>query len=276
MASPFCFAPTDANQRRITTRELFRVAETMKARRRAAAPVAKTTAPDTAHVPLKAARPRRRMLASEREELILVEATRYFAEFGLSAGTIELARRIGMTQPLLYKYFPTKEALLVRIYERLFPQNWGPELAEILDDDSLPLRERLTKFYQKFTATVLTYEHVRLFLFSGLTNNSLNARYYAILSEQFFTRIVRALRAEFLAKKTRRATTSDEMELVQTLHAAIYHVAFRRWVHGLSEDTDWNALIALKIDFFLDGAAQTMEKIHAGAGGRPTKKSGVA
>jgi len=276
MASPFCFAPTDANQRRITTRELFRLAETMKARRRATAPVAKTTAPDTAHAPSKPARTRRRMLASEREELILVEATRYFAEFGLSAGTIELARRIGMTQPLLYKYFPTKEALLVRIYERLFPQSWGPELAEILDDESLPLRERLTKFYQTFTATVLTYEHVRLFLFSGLTNNSLNARYYAILSEQFFTRIVRALRAEFLAKKTRRATTNDEMELVQTLHAAIYHVAFRRWVHGLSEETDWDALIALKIDFFLDGAAQTMKKIHAGAGGRPAKKSGAA
>lgn len=208
-------------------------------------------------------RPRRRMLASEREELILVQATRYFAEFGLSAGTIELARRIGITQPLLYKYFPTKEALLIKIYDRLFPQNWSPALETLLEDGTLPVRKRLTQFYQQFAETVLTYDHVRLFLFSGLTNSALNARYYNILTERIFTRIVAALRSESLAEPVDGPVSDTELELVQSLHAAIYHVAFRRWLHGFSIESDLNALIARKVDFYLDGASKSMKALHA-------------
>lgn len=203
------------------------------------------------------------MLASEREELILVQATRYFAEFGLSAGTIELARRIGITQPLLYKYFPTKEALLIKIYERLFPQNWGPALETLLEDEALPVRARLTQFYQQFSETVLTYDHVRLFLFSGLTNSALNARYYSILSERIFTRIALALRTEVPGGKVDGPITDTEMELVQSLHAAIYHLSFRRWLHGLSVEAELNELIARKVDFYLEGASRTMKALHA-------------
>jgi AcrR family transcriptional regulator len=201
---------------------------------------------------------RRRMLAVDREELILVEATRYFAEHGLSAGTIELARRIGITQPLLYRYFPTKEALLKKVYERLFPQNWDPTIVALLDDRRIPLRDRLKSFYRRFAEQVLTYEHVRLFLFSGLTNSSFNAEYYTVVTERIFTRVVAALRSECFGKKTKRAITPEEMELVQSLHGAIYHVAYRRWLHGPSLGYDLGALIGRKVDFYLDGALQTM------------------
>ncbi|MCS0500826.1 TetR/AcrR family transcriptional regulator [Ancylobacter mangrovi] len=219
------------------------------------------------------------MLASEREELILDQATRYFAEFGLSAGTIELARRIGITQPLLYKYFPTKEALLVRIYDRLFPQNWSPALEALLEDETRPVRERLTQFYQQFTRTVLTYDHVRLFLFSGLTNSALNARYYTILTDRIFTRIIAALRTEYV-EAPEGPPSEDEMELVQSLHACIYHVAFRRWLHDLTVEGDLDALIARKIDFYLDGAAASLKtleaaKPRAGSAGKATAKSGA-
>lgn len=213
------------------------------------------------------------MLATEREELILVQATRYFAEFGLSAGTIELARRIGITQPLLYKYFPTKEALLIKIYDRLFPQNWSPALEKLLDDPELSLRDRLTLFYQQFAETVLTYEHVRLFLFSGLTNNSLNAHYYRILTERVFTRIVAALRLESVGEKASGPISDAEMELVQSLHAAVYHVAFRRWLHGLSVESDLNELIARKVDFYLDGATKSMSGLHATASPQPARET---
>jgi AcrR family transcriptional regulator len=222
----------------------------------------------------KETRPRRRMPAAEREELILESATRYFAEFGLSAGTIELARRIGITQPLLYKYFPTKEALLVKIYERLFPQNWSPALEVLLEDETLPMRARLKLFYQNFTETVLTYNHVRLFLFSGLTNTALNARYYTILTERIFSRIIAGLRVEYLGEKIDAPVTLAEMELVQSLHAAIYHVAFRRWLHGLTVETDLNELIAQKVDFYLDGAARSLKALHA-ARSKPPARPGA-
>ena len=209
----------------------------------------------------KASQPtkRRRMAAEDREELILREATIYFAEHGLGAGTIELAQRIGITQPLLYKYFPTKDALIERIYERLIPQNWNPGWDLLLDDDSIPLRERLLRFYYEYATSVLTYEHVRLFLFSGLNRNDFNARYYDALTKRILNRIARAMRHEFGDSRGSRSVTKAELELVQSLHAAIYHVAYRKWVHGEELKYDMAEMIRLKVDFYLGGAKAAFE-----------------
>lgn len=195
------------------------------------------------------------MNAEDREELILRAATAYFAEQGLAAGTIELARRIGITQPLLYKYFPTKDALIERVYERLIPKSWNPGWESLLDDDSTPLRERLKTFYTDYATNVLTYEHVRLFLFSGLSKSEFNARYYAALSKRILERIARAMRREYGGSQKSRSVTKREMEIVQSLHAAIYHLAYRKFVHSepLGNMAD---LVSQKVDYYLDGAGK--------------------
>ncbi len=220
--------------------------------------VRRTSSPRPATAAAPARRPRRRMAAEDREEAILREATVYFAEHGLSAGTTELARRIGITQPLLYKYFDTKDALIERIYERLIPKNWNPSWELLIDQDDLPLRERLKRFYVEYATTVLTYEHVRLFLFSGLSRNNFNARYYGVLSQRILERIARALRREYCPSTRSRKVTKAELELAQSLHAAIYHLAFRRWVHGEPLGDELVSLVGRKVDFYLDGAAKTL------------------
>jgi AcrR family transcriptional regulator len=205
------------------------------------------------------------MLAADRREHILREATSYFAEFGLGAGTIELAKRVGITQPLLYKYFATKEILLLAIYDRLFPQNWGPSIEALLEDRTKPVEARLVEFYRCFARDVLTYEHVRLFLFSGLTNSALNASYYAILTSRIFTRIATALRNECLTEKIEGPIGEAELELVQSLHATVYHIAFRRWLHGLSVESDLDDLIAQKVRVFLRGAGAELRALASTA-----------
>jgi len=62
---------------------------------------------------------RRRLVPAEREQMIVAEAIRFFAEFGFSAPARALARRLGITQPLLYRYLPTKDHLIQRLYEEL-------------------------------------------------------------------------------------------------------------------------------------------------------------
>jgi AcrR family transcriptional regulator len=209
-----------------------------------------------------ARRPRRRMRAEDREEIILREATIYFAENGLSAGTIELARRIGITQPLLYKYFPTKDALFEKVYERLIPQSWNPDWLRLLDDESISLRERLRAFYADYATTVLTYEHVRLFLFSGLSHNDFNNRYYTVLTKRIFERIAMAIRHEFGDATNTRPVTRAELEQVQSLHAVIYHLAYRRWVHGESLGDDMAEMVSRKVDLFLDGAREILKRAN--------------
>ena len=63
---------------------------------------------------------RRRLPRKEREKLIVDEAVKFFAEVGFEGQTRALAQRLGVTQPLLYRYFPDKEALIDRVYREVF------------------------------------------------------------------------------------------------------------------------------------------------------------
>lgn len=61
-----------------------------------------------------------RMKPSERRDLILAGAIDYFAEFGFAGKTRELSDRLGITQPLLYRYFPSKKALMEEVLKSYF------------------------------------------------------------------------------------------------------------------------------------------------------------
>ena len=63
---------------------------------------------------------RRRLSPTVREQQIVDEAIQFFAEVGFGGRTRELAKRIGITQPLLYRYFPTKEELIDRVFDEVF------------------------------------------------------------------------------------------------------------------------------------------------------------
>jgi AcrR family transcriptional regulator len=63
--------------------------------------------------------PRKRLSAPERRELIERAAMEVFAESGYHGGSIdEIARRAGITPPVLYDHFPSKLALHKRLLER--------------------------------------------------------------------------------------------------------------------------------------------------------------
>ncbi len=108
---------------------------------------------------------RKRMSPDHREQEIVRGAVKFFAEFGFEGQTRELAKRLGITQPLLYRYFPTKDALVERVYQEVFLRRWNPFWEELLIDRKRPLKERLTEFYQDYSKAILTYEWVRLLCF---------------------------------------------------------------------------------------------------------------
>ena len=58
-----------------------------------------------------------RLSRKEREQQIIDGAVRYFAEVGFGGQTRELARRLGISQSLLFRYFPTKDDIVKRVYE---------------------------------------------------------------------------------------------------------------------------------------------------------------
>ena len=70
-----------------------------------------------------------------RQELILKVAATLFSERGYDSVSInDIGFAAGVTGPAIYRYFPSKEALLVSIYEHLY-RRWSDGLAAVLADN---------------------------------------------------------------------------------------------------------------------------------------------
>ena len=77
---------------------------------------------------------RQRLPPADRERQIIEGAIAYFSEVGFSGQTRELSKRLGITQPLLYRYFANKQALIERVYQTVFEARWNPAWIPMLQD----------------------------------------------------------------------------------------------------------------------------------------------
>jgi AcrR family transcriptional regulator len=219
--------------------------------------------------PAKAAavvRPAKRLTPEEREEQIVQKAIRYFATYGFSASTHDLAREIGITQPLLYRYFPSKEALVDRVFNEVYLSRWNPDWEDWLRDRSMPLHERMRRYYKDYARNILKAEWIRIFIFAGLTREGINQRYLTRLRERIFNVVLEELRQEHRLPKPTPSQYEDEIELIWSIHASIFYVGMRKWVYGLSIPKDIDRLIDQKVTAFLCGAPAVMREIRGMSG----------
>src|SRR6266700_5668924 len=64
---------------------------------------------------------KQRMPAAERREIVLDAAVAEFAAHGLAGtSTEDVARQAGISQPYLFRLFPTKKALFLALVDRCF------------------------------------------------------------------------------------------------------------------------------------------------------------
>jgi AcrR family transcriptional regulator len=202
---------------------------------------------------------RRRLRPEERERLIAQAAVRFFAEHGFEGQTRELARRIGITQPLLYRYFPSKEALIERVYQEVFVGHWNADWDTWLADRRQPLKDRLLRFYKDYARAILSYEWVRLFTFAGLKGLDINTRYLKLLRDSIFPRVIAEVRHAYGQPGLDAAPVREaEIEIVWGLHAAIFYLGVRRWIYNLAIPGDLDAVVTDKVTAFLEGAPAVM------------------
>nr|WP_244549548.1 TetR/AcrR family transcriptional regulator [Bradyrhizobium erythrophlei] len=114
---------------------------------------------------------KRRFDPSEREAAIASAAIAFFAEHGFDGSTRDLAAAVGVTQPLLYRYFPNKEALLDRVYQDVFVNRWNTHWSEELGNRAEPLEDRLISFYRQVFQSDPYVHWIRLFSVIALAPN---------------------------------------------------------------------------------------------------------
>ena len=192
---------------------------------------------------------RRRLPPAERREEILAKAILLFAEHGFESSTRELARQLGTTQPLLYRYFPSKEALILEVYNRVYLKRWKVEWDLLLCERSQPLDERLRTFYESYTEAIFSREWMRIYLFSGLKGADINRWYIGLLEERVLQRIVKEYRhlAGFQEDET---PSSEELELAWALHSGIFYAGVREHIFGLPTIEDRRQMIANTVRVF--------------------------
>lgn len=204
----------------------------------------------------------RRLAPEEREQLIVQKAIKYFATYGFSASTRELAKEIGVSQPLLYRYFPNKDALADRVFHEVYLSRWNPEWEDILRDQARPLHERLLDFYQQYGRVILKSDWIRIFIFAGLTREGINNRYLARLRERVFDVVLAEMRRQFKVADPTPQQYEDEIEFIWGMHAAIFYVGVRKWIYGMPVPKDLDRLIAQKVEAFLDSAPSVLKRIR--------------
>ena len=179
--------------------------------------------------------PRRRLLPLARERMLVEGAIRFFSEHGLDGQLRDLARSLGITHTLLYHYFPTKQALIERVYAELFEGRWRAEWESLLDDKTLDVQTKLTRFYIEYAKVILERDWVRIFIFSGLSDRYITERYFSMLEVKLFPRLIRESR-RFRGHTGRGKATARELELLMGLHGGIFYTGMRRWVYGHASD----------------------------------------
>jgi len=195
--------------------------------------------------------PQTRLPHATRRAQILAQAAEFFAAHGLAAQTRALAEVCGISQRLLYRFFPNKAALIEEVYKAEiagpFQAVWFAELS----DRSRPVEDRLVAFYRQYCDRVLTERWLRLFLYAALADTGMAPAYIsAIIAHMLDVIVTEAAHEQGLEPPSDAAL---RRELGWALHGAVSHLAIRHWIYRNASGAPEAAVLAMYVRVFLVG-----------------------
>lgn len=193
----------------------------------------------------------KRLPSSERRQDFINKAIEFFAEEGFESSTRGLAKKLGVTQPLLYRYFPSKEDLISEVYDAVYVNRWLPEWEPLLRDRTQPLSDRLNTFYNLYTDVIFNREWMRIYLFSGLKGVDINRRYMQLVRQRILEPILIEARAEFGLPD--EAPRDCEVEFAWIMHGGIFYYGVRDLIYESVLSNDKERVIADAIVAFMAG-----------------------
>ncbi len=209
---------------------------------------------------------RRRLTPDDRRRQILQEAVSYFAEVGFDGGTRDLARRLGVTQPLIYRYFPSKEDLIRQVYEEVYLGRWRSEWEVMITDRALPLRERLISFYRSYGEVIFATEWMRIYLFAGLRGLGINRWWITFVESHVLNRICEEMRiSSKLATPDEVPIQQAEIEYLWIFHGGFFYNGFRRHLYKAEPHLDLEQTIEIAVDGLLASFPMMSRRLIKGA-----------
>lgn len=169
---------------------------------------------------------------------------------------------MGITHSAIYRHFPSKEALIERVYEQVYLSRWQPGWAPLIKDRSQSLEARLDQFYREYVAKVFDHDWVRIFVFSGLRSFDITGRYLDIVRREVIEPACAELRHELgLPDVTRLPLAERETEMFWGLHGRIFYIAIRRFVYQTATPPDLGDIVGDAVRGFFIGARQISREL---------------
>ena len=215
--------------------------------------------------PKRARAKQKRLSPDDRRKEFVAKATEFFSEEGFGGGTRDLARRLGVTQPLLYRYFPSKDDLIKEVYRTVYLEPLDTGWEKLLTDRSRPIRDRLQEFYNAYTKVIFTRKWLRIYLYSGLKGLDINRWYVGVVRDKILTRIIRECRHE-AGLPVQSKPTASELEMAWVFHSGIFYYGVRKYIYESPVLEDKEQMISDALDVFLAG----FERVF-GTSGRPRR-----
>lgn len=194
---------------------------------------------------------RKRLSSGERREDFITKAIDFFADEGFESSTRGLARKLGVTQPLLYRYFPSKEDLISEVYDAVYVNRWRPEWEDLLRDRNRPLIDRLNEFYNVYTDVIFNRQWMRIYLFSGLKGVDINRRYMQLVRQRILEPILKEARAEMGLPDM--PPKDCEVEFAWVMHGGLFYYGVRDLIYESTLETQKHRVIADAVAAFMAG-----------------------
>lgn len=195
----------------------------------------------------------RRLDPTVRAEQILAEATQFFAERGFEAQLSDLASRIGVSEPLIFRYYRNKQVLIEAVYDRVFIRRWSEEWLTGLADRTVPLRSRVERFYLSYLEAVDDPLWIRIAMHAALAGERMPLAYGARARvERVLQVILEELRAAGLLPDD-PGQESLQWEMVMHLYSSVLYLLLRKHILNRRFTEDRDAMVKrLVANFFAE------------------------
>ena len=202
-------------------------------------------------------RPRRRRLApDQRREQILAAAIETMTDRGLAFNTRELSEKLGISHPLLFRYFKSKEEIVDAVVQTVFLGRFSPEMRTAVLAPSADIIGKWTAFYRAYSPKIFDRTWIRIFVTSALQEE--------VISRRYFDLVIIPLMNE-MADDTERFCFGDRLpvgdamrtttlELAWMTHSSLFYSGMRRWIYNLDVPEEMAAIMEQRIKVHFEGA----------------------
>jgi AcrR family transcriptional regulator len=198
-----------------------------------------------------------RMAPEARREQLVEQAAEFFAENGFDAGTRQLAQRLGVTQPLIYRYFASKDELINEVYRMVYVGQWQDSWTTGLRNRQMSMHDRLIEFYCAYAPAIFNRRWMRIFFFAGLKGLDINTRYLQRVTNRLLLPISEEMRAE-IGLECDLPITREEQELVWLMHGTVFYQGIREQIYRSVTHVDYDFALRHAIDMYLRAVPQVV------------------